>query len=508
MKKNQPQRVSIALVLLVLVLFSFQDAISAPIRTSQKIDFSAVDSYIQSQMQKHGLRGTSLAITQGDQIIYLQGYGTAGKNQPMTAQTPMYIGSQSKSFAGLAIAQLIEAGKITPNDPVVKYIPEFRIADAAASQKITINHLLHHISGLSEAGFTVILPDESTTQDLLIALQQAELTAPVGEQFQYFNYGYSLLSIVIENVSGLSYETYLQENIFTPLDMKNTFTNPEEAKAHGLSQGYSRFFGFAVPARQPHREYDLASGYLISTAEDLAHFSIALLNNGEYLGKQLVPGNRFQMIFQPVQGYGMGWFIGTDRIYHGGANETFRTEMQLFPSKKLGIILLTNQGYMMDHYISAPQMINGVKVIVLGNGAPDVSGGWSVRVIGYLLGALVLGLILLSIKNFRDLATWKTRYQSWSTGKRIWDVAISFIIPTVILVVVLWQVKGFFGTRFNWTYQMIMMFRSLPDIGALMIVGSVPDYIQGFIKLYWALSRKKSQLLSPQMNHPFKNSNA
>jgi hypothetical protein len=136
-------------------------------------------------------------------------------------------------------------------------------------------------------------------------------------------------------------------------------------------------------------------------------------------------------------------------------------------------------------------MIKGVRAIVLGNDAPDVSGGWSVRVIGYLLGALVLGLILLSIKNFRDLATWKKRSQSWSTGKRIWDVAISFIIPTVILVVVFWQIKGFFGTRFNWTYQILLMFRTLPDIAILMIVGSVPDYIQGFIKLYWALNRKK-----------------
>ncbi len=374
---------------------------------------------------------------------------------------------------------------------MINYIPEFRIADPEASQKITINHLLHHVSGLSEAGFTEVLPEEATTQDLLLAMQKAELTAPIGTTFQYFNYGYSVLSVVIENVSGMSYETYLQENIFNPLDMGNTFTTPEKAQEKGLAQGYSRFFGFTIPARQPHRVYDLASGYLISTAEDLAHFSIALLNNGVYEGNQLVPGNRFPMIFQPVKGYGMGWFIGSDRIYHGGANETFRTEMELFPSRKIGVILLTNQGYMMDHFISASQMINGVRAIVLGDTAPSVSSGWSVRVIGYLLGALVLGLILLSIKNFRDLSTWRERSKSWSVGKRIWDVAISFIIPTVILVVVFSQIKGFFGTRFNWTYQILMMFRSLPDISILMIVGSVPDYVQGFIKLFWALDAKK-----------------
>ena len=497
MKILRTQKNSLIILLIFFFLLSSINTISASPQVNQSIEFTAIDSYIQGQMQKHGLKGVSLAITENDKIIYLQGYGTAGNNQPMTAQTPMYIGSQSKSFAGLAIAQLIQAGKIEPTAPVINYIPEFKISDPESSQKITINHLLHHTSGLSEAGFTEVLPEEATTADLLIALQKAELTAPIGFKFQYFNYGYSLLSIVIEHVTGMSYESYLQENIFNPLDMKNTFTKPEKALQNGLSQGYSRFFGFTVPARQPHRVYDLASRYLISTAEDLAHFSIALLNEGQYMDRQLVPGNRFQMIFQPVQGYGMGWFIGPDRIYHGGANETFRTEMELFPSKNLGIVLLTNQGYMMDHFISAPQMINGVRAIVLGDEAPAISSGWSVRVIGYLLGALVLGLILLNIKNFRDLSTWRTRSQGWSSGKRIWDVAISFIIPTVILVVVFSQVKGFFGTRFNWTYQILMMFRSLPDISVLMIVGSIPDYVQGFIKLYWALGRKKNQLINP-----------
>ena len=495
MKIFRIQKVVTILIVMSLLFLYLLSTVHASKYAAQTIDFPAIDSYIQGQMQKHGLKGVSLAITQDDQILYLKGYGTAGKNQPMTPQTPMYIGSQSKSFAGLAIAQLIQTEKIKPNDPVVKYIPEFKIADPDASQKITINHLLHHISGLSEAGFTEVLPEEATTQDLLLALQKAELTAPIGRQFQYFNYGYSVLSIVVENVSGLSYETYLQQNIFDPLDMKNTFTRPDVAKANGLSQGYSRFFGFTVPTRQPHRVYDLASGYLMSTVEDLAHFSIALLNEGKYLDQQLMPGNRFQMIFQPVQGYGMGWFIGSDRIYHGGANETFRTEMELFPPKKIGIVLLTNQGYMMDHFISAPQMINGVRAIVLDKEVPEISSGWSPRVIGYLLGVLVLGLILLSVKNFRDLSTWKTRSQGWSTGKRIWDIAISFIIPTVILIVVFSQIKSFFGTRFNWTYQILMMFRTLPDIAILMVVGSVPDYVQGFIKLYLALSKKKKNLI-------------
>jgi hypothetical protein len=99
-------------------------------------------------------------------------------------------------------------------------------------------------------------------------------------------------------------------------------------------------------------------------------------------------------------------------------------------------------------------------------------------------------LSALHVRNFLSLRGWTKRVGKWSTGKKIWDTAISFLIPTIILAVVFSQVRTFMGTRFNFTYQMITMFRTLPDIGVLMIVGSVPDYMQGFVKLFWLVSGK------------------
>src|SRR5215210_2366524 len=110
------------------------------------LDKEALDAYITAQMSKHGIKGISLAVTSGTEIIYLKGYGMAGQDRPMTPQTPMYIGSQSKSFTGLAVAQLIGQGKIDPNDPVQTYIPWFKVADEEASRRITVNNLLHHTS--------------------------------------------------------------------------------------------------------------------------------------------------------------------------------------------------------------------------------------------------------------------------------------------------------------------------------------------------------------------------
>jgi len=116
--------------------------------------------------------------------------------------------------------------------------------------------------------------------------------------------------------------------------------------------------------------------------------------------------------------------------------------------------------------------------------------GWSVRYIGWGLGLFVLALSTLHVRNFRALRGWTEHAKQWSTLRKIWDVAISFLIPTVILFVVFSQIKAFYGYRFNLTYQLLIMSRTLGDITVLMLVGSVPDYVQGLIKLFWVLTGK------------------
>lgn len=458
--------------------------------TRAEIDLAAIDSYVEAQMRKHDLRGVSLAIIQGDEVLYLKGYGSAGKGRPMTPQTPMYIGSQSKSFTALAIAQLAEQGLVDVEAPVRNYIPWFAVADEGASARIKVSHLLHHTSGLSDAGFAAILPEDASIEDAVRALATARLTAPVGAKHQYFNLGYDVLAYVVETVSGQSYAEYVQEHIFDPLQMTRSYANPELAAQNGLSQGYSRFFGFPVAVRQPSPRYELAAGYLISSAEDMARYAIAMSNDGVYEGTRVLTSEWMRQLFRPVQGYGMGWMAGTDHIYHGGANETFKTFVDLYPRRDLGIVLLINQGYMVDHFVSAEQLFDGVEALVLGSGAPDASAGWSTRVIGWALLAFVLALIALHAWNIYRLKGWRERSRGWSPVKRAWDVAISFIIPTVILIVAFTQVKAFWGDRFNMSYQLLVMSRTLTDVTILMVVGTVPDYAQGVTKLVWGIKNR------------------
>jgi CubicO group peptidase (beta-lactamase class C family) len=461
------------------------ESISTTKRETLALDTEALDMYITGQMAKHRIKGIALAVTSKTEILYLKGYGTAGGGRPMTPQTPTYIGSQSKSITGLALAQLIEIGKIQPNEPVQTYLPWFRVADEEASQKITVHHLLHHMSGLSESGFFSILPEDATKEEAVHALDSARLTAPVGVKFQYFNLGYVVLTLIIEKVSGQSYEDYIQQNIFIPLQMTRTYTDPSSARENGLSQGYSRFFGFAIPQRQPHRAYEIGEGFIMSTAEDMAYYAMAMDNAGVYKGQPLLSLHGMDMLFTPVRGYGMGWFVENGHVFHGGANETFKTFVDIYPLRDMSIILLINQGYMLDHLISAPQVFHGVEAIVLRRVVPPVAEGWSVRTMGRGLLIFVLLLSVFQMHNLLSLRGWRERARGWSFTRRTWDMVISFLIPTAILLFVFGQVKTYMGYRFNFTYQMITMFRTLPDITVLMIVGSLPDYVQGFIKLYW-----------------------
>lgn len=477
----------VILLVLVLLLTPLVPAVAGAAAAGE-IDFAALDAAVEAQMRKHGLPGVALAVVEGGEIIYLRGYGMAGAGRPMTPQTPMLIGSQSKSFTALAIGQLAEQGKIDLNAPVQRYIPWFQVADAGASARITVNHLLHHTSGLSDAGFSAVVPNDASPEQAVRSLAAARLTAPVGTKHQYFNLGYSALAYIVELVSEQSYADYVREHILAPLGMDASSAGP--AARADLAQGHTRLFGFNVPMTEPIPAYGVGEGYIVSTAEDMARYATAMMDGGA----GLVSPQMVRRMWTPGLGaYGMGWIIveGGEKILHGGANKTFRTDVFIYPRHDRAFILLSNQGHQTDHFISAAQMTRSVEAIVLGQTPPPVDEGWSVRWIGWALGALVIGLIVLHTRNFLGLRGWRQRAQGMTPGKKALDIGISFIIPTAILLLVFSQARGFYGDRFNLLSTVVQLPTVLPDVFILMLIGTLPDYIQGVVKLGWTLTGRK-----------------
>jgi len=222
-------------------------------------DLAALDRYVRSEMDAQRIPGLALGIVHGDRIVHVQGFGQADRSgRQVTPQTPFLIGSVTKSFTALAIMQLSEAGRVQLDAPVQRYLPWWRVADPGASTRVTVRHLLYQVSGLSKATGNEYATSgdthDSALEDRVRALRDAELTQPVGTTWQYSNANYWTLGMIVQAVSGQSYETYIQQHIFNPLQMSNSYTSGTEAGQHGLPRGHRYWYGVPSPPRCPSIE--------------------------------------------------------------------------------------------------------------------------------------------------------------------------------------------------------------------------------------------------------------
>src|SRR5918994_1501635 len=249
-------------------------------------DFAAIDNFVEAEMDAQRIPGLALGIVEDDRIVHMRGFGEAEPSgRAVSPQTPFIIGSLSKSVTALAIMQLVEAGKVDLDAPVQRYIPWFRVADEEASAQISVRHLLNQTSGLStKTGRSFQGSGDTSDRALEQAVRKlstVQLTEPVGATHQYSTINYSVLGLIVQTVSGQSYERYIQERIFGPLEMRHSFTSEAEARPQGLATGHHYWFGRPAAADLPYNRGLRPAGYLISSAEDLAHYLVAQHNNGD-----------------------------------------------------------------------------------------------------------------------------------------------------------------------------------------------------------------------------------
>jgi CubicO group peptidase (beta-lactamase class C family) len=429
--------------------------------------FSAIDACVDEQMHRLKIPGLGLAIVQGDEIVYQRGYGRArpGGEAP-TPQTPFFIGSLTKSFTALAVLQLVEAGKIELDAPVQRYLPWFRIADPHASAEITVRHLLNQTSGLSASSGEIPLANfdgsPGAAECQARALSTLALTRPVGLAFEYSNANYNLLGLIIESATGQSYADYVHEYIFTPLGMSHTYTSPAIAKQNGLAVGHQYWFAipFAVP-NMPAPHGSLASGQLISSAEDMAHYMIALLNEGYYDDAQVISAAiineshrgvaDFQAMGLSLGQYGMGWFIdkigGTKLVWHSGTNPDFAAYMALLPEQKRGVVLLFNA----SHHWMNPVLSDlgaGVTALLAGQQPSPVP---FVGLIPWLLrGQLLIPALQGAgvVATLRLLCRWRLEPERRPSGGRLWGAHILLpllpnLLPALTLIPMLGKRRGY-----------------------------------------------------------------
>ncbi len=328
--------------------------------------------------------GMALGLAQDGEPIYLKGIGYRNLEEklPMTADTVMGLGSATKTFTAVAIMQLQEAGKLTVNDPVTKYLPNYKTSNPEWTAQTTIHHLLTHSAGLPPMPYLYSAMHDSlmkdpnvppqmkalppiTTADALMEAISAFPLPPVGEPGKYMSYSnesYGLLGEIIARVSGMSYEEYIVKHILEPAGMTETMFDDATMTATG---DYATLYSLAPSAESPLGVAPVAdpvwwegtilnsAGFLRSSVQDMLRFSEIFRTGGLVGETRILSTESVEAMMTPyVEAetgvfYGYGLFVrpdfhGVKLVEHAGSNKGQQARFVVLPEKGLSAVGLTN----------------------------------------------------------------------------------------------------------------------------------------------------------------------
>jgi CubicO group peptidase (beta-lactamase class C family) len=360
----------------------------------------------------------SIAVAHRGRVVMSRGYG------PVTADTPFLIGSTSKSFTALAVAQLVEAGRVDLDTAAATYLPWLRLGDADTARTVTVRQLLTHTSGLPQV-WSTDLTDRYDNRPGGLARSVRDLAtlrpvAAVGQSYVYSDANYMILGALVESITGDTYGGYLRRHVLDPLGMTHSAATADEAGAVGLPAGHRYHLGRPQRFAAPFDTAGVPYGLLAASLDDLSHYAVAQLNGGRYgTGRILGSEGTKQMHTGTVAAgtgtYGFGWRnstldgVGTRIVWHAGATPNYFTHVVLVPGSNLAVIIMTNiYGLPMDAPLSAGAF-NLARILHGGTPAaagPDPIHTWA------LAGLLGVATVLLALLGW----SWSRIVRRWRHG--------------------------------------------------------------------------------------------
>ncbi len=328
---------------LLITLTSILIAVLPPIiRGADKA--AELDTYLKAAHEVLKFQGAVLVARDGQPILE-KGYGMADvelgvPNQP---DNKFLIGSITKQFTATAIMQLQEQGKLDVNNPISAYLPDY---PKPMADQVTLKHLLTHTSGIpsyTDNGTVMASRTVDMSLDSLMAtFDSLPLDFEPGSKYYYSNSGYVVLGAIVEKVSGKSYEDYLQEHIFKPLEMQNTGYAHNDRIITGRAQGYTiDNDGHVINAKRIAMSIPFSAGALYSTVGDLLKWDQAL-----YTEKVLSSKSLKAMWTPMLNGYGYGWHIGEKFghrvIGHSGGIDGFSSDFARFVDDRVTVVVFSN----------------------------------------------------------------------------------------------------------------------------------------------------------------------
>jgi CubicO group peptidase (beta-lactamase class C family) len=338
---------------------------------AQELDVSkrleGFDAYMEQLLKDWNTPGIGVGIVVNDKLVFAKGYGYRdyGNKVPFTPSTLCPIASNSKLFTAIAAGMLVQQGKLSWDKPVRVAVPNIQFYNDALNNNVTLRDMLSHRTGVTRHDL-IWFKSPFTRKELFDKLKYLEPEQPMRETFLYNNLMFSAVGYIIELKSGKTWEQYVRENIFEPLDMNTTtYTISDLLKQpdHGVPYREKRdsFELYPIPYYED-TEGVAPAGAIISNVSELSHWLIALMNDGKYDGKQVLPPEVLKATMQPAIGlpnalgealgywevlnpdYGMGRqtasYRGRLMTFHGGDLPGFHSQVSFLPNDRIGAIVL------------------------------------------------------------------------------------------------------------------------------------------------------------------------
>lgn len=329
---------------------------------------AGLDTLAQKVLKDWNAPGISIAVVEKGKIIYAGGFGYRDYENklPVTANTQFAIGSCTKAFTASLLGMLAQQGKIDLDKPVRNYLPELKFQNEYTNAHATTRDMMCHRTGLGRHDISWY-GSNASRQELLERIQYLEPSLELRQKFQYNNFMFMAQGVLVEKLTGKSWEQNIKEKILDPLGMTNTNLSVKEMeKATDHSFAYINYKD-SVVKKIPYRNIDGIgpAGSINSTANDMAKWLITWINGGKFEGKEIIPAsfvNEATVIQMAtggglpgkenpdihLSGYGLGWgmssYRGHYRVEHGGGIDGFISTTSFFPSDSIGIYVVSNQG--------------------------------------------------------------------------------------------------------------------------------------------------------------------
>jgi CubicO group peptidase (beta-lactamase class C family) len=323
------------------------------------------DAYMEQTLKDWNTPGVGVGIVVGDKLVFAKGYGYRDyeKKLPYTPKTMHQIASNSKLFTAVAAGMLVEEGKLTWDKPIKESVPTIEFYNDQLNGNVTLRDMLSHRTGVTRHDL-IWFKSPFTRKELFEKLKYLEPQEPMRETFLYNNLMFSAVGQTIELKSGKRWEDFVRERILAPLDMNATcYTIADMMKQPE----------YGVPFREKRDSFELykipyyedtegvaPAGAVISNIDELSHWLIALMNDGKYNGRQVLPASVLKATMQPAIGlpntlgealgyweilnpaYGMGRQTASYRgkllTFHGGDLPGFHSQVSFMPNEKIGVI--------------------------------------------------------------------------------------------------------------------------------------------------------------------------